>query len=113
MRPISRIIALVVSVFYSCLVISATQPPKNLLTHQKLIKAQEVIASSTGLFYLQAGQFSNVRRAQIYRKQLVTDLHHLVTVKTRGQYHVVLIGPFKTFTAMRAFISGKNNLVVS
>ena len=111
MRAISYISIVSTLLLASFSSISATAPANAQKARHGLENAQEVIAHSTGLYYLQAGKFQSASGADRYKKQLANQFHQPVMVKTRGQFHVVLIGPFKTFSALRAFSSKDSELI--
>jgi opacity protein-like surface antigen len=58
-----------------------------------LSQTQHVDAASQGQFYVQAGTFKNVNNANTFKKQLTKKYNQPTTVKPKGNYYVVIMGP--------------------
>lgn len=67
-----------------------------------LSNTQHVEEGSNGQFYVQAASFKNIKNAKNYKQQLRKKFHHPVTVKARGKYYVVIIGPLYSVAEVRA-----------
>jgi len=61
-----------------------------------LSNTQHVNATSQSQFYVQAGTFKKEKNANVFKKQLVKKYHQPVTVKPKGNYYVVIIGPMSS-----------------
>ena len=74
--------------------------------HSKVIyglsNTQHLKEGSNGQFYVQAATFKNIKNANIYKQQLQKKNHQPVTVKARGKYYVVIIGPLNTVAEVKA-----------
>lgn len=70
-----------------------------------LSNTQHVKESLNKHFYVQAATFKNIKNANIYKQQLRKKTHQPVTVKARGKYYVVIIGPLNSVAEVRALSS--------
>lgn len=72
-----------------------------------LSNTHRVKEGSNHQFYVQAATFKNVKNANIYKQQLRKKTHQPVTVKARGKYYVVIIGPLNSVAEVKA-LSGSS-----
>ncbi|CEG58387.1 SPOR domain-containing protein [Legionella fallonii] len=73
--------------------------------------AQHVEEGSNSQFYVQAATFKNIKYANNYKQQLRKKFHQPVTVKERGKYYVVIIGPLHSVAEARA-LSGSERMLI-
>lgn len=92
---------------------SSTSPNNPSDSNAKIIyglsNTQHVKENSTGQFYVQAATFKNIKNANIYKLQLQKKIQQSVTVKARGKYYVVIIGPLNSVAEVRA-LSGSSRV---
>jgi opacity protein-like surface antigen len=67
-----------------------------------LSNTQHVKEGLNSQLYVQAATFKNIKNANIYKQQLRKKTHQPVTVKARGKYYVVIIGPLNTVAEVKA-----------
>lgn len=67
-----------------------------------LANAKHFKSPSDGNFYVQAATFKTASKAENYKHYLTNKFHQPVTVKTSGNYHVVMVGPVHSVAEVRA-----------
>ena len=76
-----------------------------------LNNAKHFKGQSKGEYYIQAGSFKFAKNADKYKAHLIEKFHHPVIVKTKGAYHVVLIGPLHSAAEVRSLNSAGGKVV--